>query len=97
MADTTQTAQKTKSMQLKVSMDGLRHNLARDYSELINYLNYTFQNNWEIDKDELAAKLLELRSDIAVLHCVFSTDEEQFSDLTDAIEDIAEITFSTNN
>lgn len=83
---------------LKVSMDGLRHNLARSYSELVDMFNYSYKNDWEIDKYELRDKLESLRQDIAVLHCVFiDSPDEEFHDLGHEIKNITEITFLTED
>lgn len=77
-----QTQPATRTMKVQVSMDGLRQNLAREYIELVDMFNEVFAHDWEIDKDELRDKLLELRSTIGVLHCCYDTEREHFSDLS---------------
>lgn len=85
-------------MQMKVSMDGLRRNLARSYSELVDHFNYLKKHDGVIDWEELEDMFLSLRQDIAVLHCVFTDDEEQFSDLSSEIEkNLADIHFSDSS
>lgn len=81
---------------MKVSMDGLRCNLARSYSELVEYLrDYLPENN--IDEDQLQDLLLSLRQDIAVLHCIHQPEDELFNDMVDEIDkNLLMPTFGTN-
>lgn len=83
-----------RTMKMQVSMDGLRHNLARSYIELVEMLNDTFKHDWEIDKHELADKLLSLRQDIGVLHCIYCTEREHFSDLSSETDKLDCIRFT---
>lgn len=79
---------KMKPMSLTVSMDGLRRNLARSYNDLVETLAYAYKHDHQIDREEIAEHLRELRQDIAILHCVYDEKTEQFSNLTDEIDKI---------
>lgn len=67
-------------------MDGLRHNLMRSYSEMLQCI--------EEYKDELPGsmpymlqeKLEDLRMHIAWIACVKSDNEENFNDLNEDLE-----------
>lgn len=81
------------TMKVTASMDGLRRNMANDYSNLVLYLNDALADDAELDREELAKLLLELRQDIGVLHCVYLEGVDQFSDLSGETGKIAKITF----
>lgn len=81
-------------MKVTVHMDGLRHNLARSYIELVEMFNYIYEHDGEIDKDELEGLLLSLRQDIGVLHCVYDPEREHFSDLSHETEKMDVISFN---
>jgi|CXWL01.1.fsa_nt_gi hypothetical protein len=88
---------KTKTMKVVISMDGLRHNLARSYVDLVEMFNDMFKHDLTIDKNELEEKLLALRQGIGVLHCVYDPEREQFSDLSHETAQMDVIRFASTN
>lgn len=77
-----------KTMNITVSMDGLRRNIARSYNALVETLAYAYAHDYPIDREEIEEHMRELRQDIAILHCVYDDNTEQFSNLTDEIDKI---------
>ncbi len=73
---------------MKVSFDGLRRNLARSYNELFRAIHEPYDEQIEeLQKENIAEALQDLRQMIAVLLCVYDDDDkEDMNCLIDEIE-----------
>lgn len=81
---------------MNVSMDGLRRQLARDYSNLVSTLNDNIRSGdvVRVDAFLIQDELATLRQNIAILMCVFDDEEDDFSELS---EEAMELPHFNNN
>ena len=75
----------TKTMTMRVSMDGLRRNLASAYKKAVSgYREAVSENGYDCSFSDLRDGLDELRQMIGALMCVYSKDpEDEMSDMAD--------------
>ena len=80
---------------MSISMDGLRHNLARSYNKVVRHLKEHITDNLTDNEceelhEELDEDFDELRQNIGFLLCVFDPDEndKDFTDMSEEIDNL---------
>jgi|GEM_PF-6413353 hypothetical protein len=83
---------KPKTFTMTVSMNGLRLNIARPFSNLANTLNDNLKEENDgiirIEAEHIQQEMDNLRQAIAMSFCVYNDDDKSFADMSDKAEEI---------
>ena len=77
--------------QMTVNMNGLRNNIIRSYNKVVRHLRHYITDNlsdYECEElhEELDEDFDELRRSIGFLLCVYDSDGNDFSDMSEEID-----------
>ena len=79
--------------QMTVNMNGLRSNIIRSYNKVVRHLREHITDNltdyeYEELHEELDEDFEELRQNIGFLLCVFDSDSNDFSNMSEEIDNL---------
>ena len=92
-----------KKQMMTVSMDGLRHNLAGSYNDVVKHLREYIENNLtDFECDELCDAVFEdfeeLKQNISLLLCVFDPDgDSDFTNMSQEAENLESFELEDHN